>query len=88
MDEDEASLPGMSLQDYLEATETSYSAFARLVPCSIGYPRMLAQGIAWPSYKMACRIEKVTNGAVPRTRWYPAGEDITSSDIPIEDLEI
>lgn len=89
MDTDDASLPGMSLQDYLEATETSYSAFARQVPCSIGYPRMIAQGLAKPSYAMACRIERITNGAVPRTRWYPPGdENHTTSNTPIEDLEI
>jgi len=81
----EPELPGMSLQQWLEVTEMSYAAFARLVPCSIGYPRMIAQGIANPSYPMACRIEALTGGAVPRTRWYPPGEDPST---PNEDLEL
>lgn len=72
----EPELPGMSLQQWLELMEMSYAAFARLIPCSIGYPRMIAQGLARPSYEMACRIENVTGGAVPRTRWYAPGENI------------
>lgn len=70
---DEEGLPGLSLQAWLDISEMSYSAFARLIPCSISYPRMIAQGLVVPSYRMATRIEKVTGGEVPRTRWYPSG---------------
>ena len=78
---------GLTLAEYLEATEETYSAFARRVPCSISYPRLLALGLARPSYEMAVRIEALTDGMVPRTQWYPAGP---SEDKPvnptIEDL--
>lgn len=70
-DPDDPSLPGMSLRDFCEAAEMSYSRFARDVPCSPSYPRMIATGQAWPGYSMAKRIEELTRGAVPRTRWYP-----------------
>lgn len=83
----EPDLPGMSLQQWLEAVEMSYAAFAREVPCSIGYPRMIAQGLARPSYEMACRIEKITGGAVPRTRWYPTGDQTSVINLD-EDLDI
>jgi hypothetical protein len=65
-------LPGLSLAEWLEASEMSYSAFSRLVPCAVAYPRKIALGLARPSYELACRIEQVTDGMVPRTRWYPA----------------
>ncbi len=78
---------GLSLTEYLEATGETYSAFARRVPCSISYPRLLAHGLARPSYEMACRIEELTDGCVPRTRWYPAGKtDETPTTPTIEDL--
>lgn len=81
-------LPGLSLQEWLEASEVSYSAFSRLVPCSISYPRLIAKGLARPSYEMACRIETLTHGTVPRERWYPPGEAAKpeSSNIGIEDM--
>lgn len=68
---DDPSLPGMSLREYCEVAGMSFSEFARRVPCSTSYPRMIAKGEAWPSYKMAKRIEALTDGIVPRTRWYP-----------------
>lgn len=73
-DPEDGNLPGLSLREYCDASGLSYSAFARKVPCSTSYPRMIATGVAWPSYTMACRIEQLTDKHVPRTRWYPSGE--------------
>lgn len=72
---------GLSLETWLKTIEMSYSEFARLVPCHVSYPRMIAKGTAWPSYKMAKRIEEITDGAVPRIRWYPPGEPIKEEAI-------
>lgn len=79
-DPDDETLPGMSLRQFIEETGMSYSAFSRELPASIPYARMVAKGDAWPSYNMAKRIERVTNGCVPRTRWYPA-EDASTTDV-------
>ena len=70
-----ATMPGMSLKDFVTTSEMDYSKLARLIPCSVSYPRLIAEGLARPSYEMAVRIEKVTMGCVPRTRWYPAPLD-------------
>ena len=76
---------GLTLQQWLDATETSYSAFSRLLPCSVGYPRQLARGLARPSFEMALRIEQVTDGAVPRTLWFPP--PIQQNEEPTPDIE-
>ncbi len=70
-DPDDPLLPGISLAEYCKAAGISYSEFARRLPCSVAYPRMIATGKAWPSYSMATRIERMTDRHVPRTRWYP-----------------
>lgn len=84
--------PGLTLQEWLDLTQTSYSAFSRQVPCSISYPRKLATGASWPSYRMACRIERLTDGVVPRTMWYPPederDEDENSDSDETEDLKL
>jgi hypothetical protein len=59
----------------------SYSAFSREVPCSISYPRLLAQGLARPSYEMASRIEELTHGMVKRELWYPPSKDSNMDEI-------
>lgn len=74
-------LPGMGLKEYIEISGMSYSAFARLIPCAVSYPRLLAEGYARPSFEMAVRIEQLTGGCVPRTRWYPAGEDRVVTEV-------
>lgn len=66
---------GLILEAWLAAVQMSYSAFAREVPCSTSYPRLLAQGHARPSYEMAQRIEDLTNGTVTRELWYPPSTD-------------
>ena len=77
--------PGLTLQEWLELTGTSYSAFSRQIPCSVAYPRMLALGLARPSYEMAVRIEQLTRGEVPRTNWYPSSDEPQQST---KDLDI
>jgi hypothetical protein len=81
--------PGLTLQEWLDLTGTSYAAFSRQVPCSISYPRKLAVGLARPSYEMAKRIERLTSGAVSRVLWYPPDdESLEDQEEPteIEDL--
>lgn len=63
---------GRLFKEWIAATGMSYSAFARMVPCSPNYPSMWATGSAKPGYRMACRIEELTAGLVPYTVWYPA----------------
>lgn len=41
---------------------------------------MIAHGKARPGFKMACRIEAVTGGSVPRTNWYPSDSDMQESE--------
>jgi hypothetical protein len=64
----------LTFDEWRRASNLTYSDVARLVPCSISYPRMWAHGLARPSYEMACRIEEVSEGLVRRTQWYPSGE--------------
>lgn len=78
---------GMSLQEWLDLQGMSYSAFSRLVPCSTRYPRMLALGLARPSYAMAKRIEEVTDGMVPRSRFFPPEDDYNTGE-KLGDIEL
>lgn len=65
----------MSLADWCKLTDYPYSALAKEVPCSQPYIGMIAKGKAHPSFKMALRLEKLTNGMVSRENWYPNNED-------------
>lgn len=65
----------MTLTEYVkksqnEGKDVSFSSLARDIPCDITYLAKIARGDRNPSYRMACRIENITNGAVPRTNWY------------------
>ena len=60
----------MSLDDWARYTGLTYTDIAKLIPCSQPYPGMIASGRAKPSWKMACRIEEISNGLVPRTNWF------------------
>lgn len=77
--------PGEALKEWLELSGMSASAFSRLVPCSVSLPGQWARGDARPSYEMARRIEHLTDNMVPRTLWYPPGEQLQQST-DIEDL--
>ena len=65
--------PGEQLKEWLDVVGMSAIAFSREVPCSVSLPGQWIRGVATPSYRMACRIEQVTGGAIPRTLWFPPG---------------
>lgn len=73
----------MSLAEYLQVTGLTKTEFSKLLPCSYSYPGMIIKGLT-PSYKMAKRIEQVTSGLVPRTNWYPAGEELEHKEVELE----
>lgn len=84
----DSTVPGLTLQEWLDLEGLSYSAFSRLVPCAVSYPRLLAHGLQRPSYEMACRIETITGGQVSREQWFPRSpmpvsvQTSTVTDIP------
>ncbi len=82
--------PGDALKQWLELAGMSASAFSRLMACSVSLPGQWIRGDATPSYRMACRIEQMTDGMVPRTLWFPPGpQQETTDDIDnIEDLKL
>ena len=66
----------MTLPEYIRVAqdngkEVTYASIARDIPCHFSYIGKIASGRKMPSYTMARRIEQVTDGAVPRTNWYP-----------------
>jgi transcriptional regulator with XRE-family HTH domain len=65
--------PGEALKAWLELLGMSASEFSRQIPCSVSLPGQWIRGVANPSFRMACRVEQITDGAVPRTLWYPPG---------------
>jgi len=78
---------GITLQQWLDASNLRYSDLARLLSCSLSYPRLLAQGLAIPSYEMAILIEQVTGGLVHRTQWYPAGSTAPGRHQHVTDIK-
>lgn len=65
----------MTIKEYIEhmrnaGENVSLSSIAREIPCAPAYISMIANEKANPSYKMAARIEIVTNGLVKITNWY------------------
>lgn len=71
----------MTLDEYIQTTGITKSEFAQIIPCAYSYPGMIIKGVV-PSYRMAKRIEQVTNGLVPRSNWYPVSDPLP--DIPID----
>lgn len=61
----------MTLEEWRLISGLTYADIAELIPCSKTYPGMIARGKVTPGFKMACRIEEVTQGLVPRTNWFP-----------------
>ena len=61
----------MTLDEWRSVSGLTWSDIAELICCSKPYPGMISKGKAHPSFKMACRIEEISNGLVPRTNWYP-----------------
>ena len=62
----------MTLAEWVKTHGFAYTEVAKLIGCSPPYPGMIARDKVRPSYRMACRIEEVTAGMVPRTNWYPS----------------
>lgn len=54
----------------LQGKEVSFSSIAKEIPCAPQYISMIANEKANPSYRMAQRIELITNGMVKLTNWY------------------
>lgn len=61
----------MTIREWCDLNEMSFNEFSKLVPCTQPYVGMMDSGKATPSWKMAGRVEEITGGLVPRTRWYP-----------------
>ena len=61
----------MTLKEYIEKNNTNQSQIAKLVPCTSQWINQIVTGDMVPSYKMARRIEQVTDGKVSRKNWYP-----------------
>lgn len=61
----------MTLAEWAQRHGLAYTEIAKLICCSPPYPGMIARGKVRPSYRMACRIEEITSGHVPRTNWFP-----------------
>lgn len=74
----------MSLEEYVHTMGMTLTEFSKLIPCSYSYPGMVIKGKARPSYEMAVRIESVTGGLVPRTNWYPPGEEQKEIEVELE----
>jgi plasmid maintenance system antidote protein VapI len=61
----------ISLQEYIQTTpKMSMNKLAKLVPCSTAYIHHIINGKRVPSYKMAKRLEQVTEFKVSRENWY------------------
>lgn len=61
----------MTLKEYVKSyPDDNLSQIARRIPCTQEYMSMVAAGKRTPSYKMACRIEQVTQGKVEKSNWY------------------
>ena len=64
----------MTINEYINkcrdiGIEVNYSSIARDIPCHFTYIAKIASGERIPSYKMARRIEQITDGKVKRTNW-------------------
>lgn len=61
----------MTIKEYVAAKNITYSDLASLVPCTPQFISMLANDKANPSFRMAKRIEEITDGLVKKENWYP-----------------
>ena len=65
----------MTIKEYIDHQKeqgilVNFSTIAKEIPCAPAYISMIANGKANPSYRMAARIEIITNGMVSRKNWY------------------
>lgn len=61
----------MDLKSWLEGNAITHKEFADRIPISRSYVTHIVTGRSSPPYKLACRIEEVTKGEVPKTNWFP-----------------
>lgn len=59
----------LTLSEWLERSEVSKADFARELEYDPSNLSKLLRGKARPSLKVAVRIERITEGAVPATGW-------------------
>jgi transcriptional regulator with XRE-family HTH domain len=50
--------------------------FAKLIPCTDALVSYFVNAQRLPSYRMAMRIQEITNGAVPASVAYPTQDEI------------
>lgn len=61
----------MTLKEYIQQNpKENNRTIAKRIPCARQYIGMIANGKKRPSYKMACIIEKITDGKVKKSNWY------------------
>ena len=61
----------MTIKEYVMSKNINYSDLANLIPCTPQFVSMMANDKARPSFRMAKRIEEVTNGHVKKENWFP-----------------
>jgi len=70
----------MDLQSWLLSAEMTHAEFATRIPCSRSTITHIATGRSNPSYRMAARIEELTQGRVPKSYWYPDKLTVSSDE--------
>ena len=64
------------LSNWLASAGLTHQELASLIPCSRTMITLVANGTARPSWKLASRIEEVTNGAVSKKYWYQDKQEV------------
>lgn len=65
----------MTIKEYIEwmnkkGEDINFSTIAEKIPCSPTYISKIANGKVNPGYRMAARIEQITDGMVTKANWY------------------
>jgi len=71
----------MKIREWCHISGMTLTEFSKMVPCSQPYPGMIDSGRVKPGFKMACRIEEITAGLIPRTTWYPMSDNPVIGDL-------
>jgi DNA-binding transcriptional regulator YdaS (Cro superfamily) len=67
----------MDLSTYKRTTGTTYSHIARICGVTSAMISQVAAG-SHPSFELALKIEKATNGSVGRENWFPSRSPVAS----------
>lgn len=59
-----------TLKEYIQTAQVDQVSLSKLIPCHQSYLSLLVSGKRTPSYRMAKRIEQVTNFKVSRKNWF------------------